>query len=277
MPADLHCHSLFSDGVEPPAALVERAIAAGLDRLALTDHDSLEGIAEAVEAASGRIEIIAGVEFSCSADDEDVHVLGLFLDSTRPLLAKRLGDLRVIRAQRGEKMVERLIEAGAGIDAEMIRRSVGGGAFGRPHVARALIAAGLAADMNDAFRRWLSSGSPGWVAKPRLATREAILWIHESGGIASLAHPVWSPDFESLILRLEVEGLDAVEARHPDHSAEVEGRLRRLAALLRLAVTAGSDYHEPGRGRTVGQCCVNDEELIALEARRNRWAHAGSG
>lgn len=274
MVADLHCHSRYSDGVEPPAELVRSAAAAGLSVLALTDHDSLEGVSEARAAAAalgtGRLEIVAGVELSCEDAGEEIHLLGLFVDDDPAApLARRLAAIRETRLQRGEAMVGQLAAAGCPLDLEAIRATVGGeGSFGRPHIARALVAAGFALDLDDAFRRWLSPGRPGFLGKPRLAAREALDLVHRAGGVVSLAHPIWSREPDEVIRRLASLGLDGVEASHPDQSPEFEARMRALAGELSLAVSAGSDFHEPGRGRSVGVRRAAGGEVEALRERR---------
>lgn len=268
--ADLHCHSHRSDGVEAPADLVRAAAAAGLRCLALTDHDSLDGIDEARRAASalgGTIELVAGVELSCAVGEGEVHLLGLFVDPADAELARVLADARETRQRRGEAMVERLVAAGLDLDAEAIRRRVAGGAFGRPHVARELVAAGFAADVDDAFAKWLVRGRPGYVPKPRLDARRAIDLVHGAAGVVSVAHPVWYRDPDGTVAALADMGVDAVEASHPDQDEETEARLRALAGRLGLAESAGSDYHEPGRGRTVGQCRLGKSELDRLRGR----------
>jgi len=248
--ADLHCHSVFSDGVERPAALVKRALDAGLSAFALSDHDAVHGLPEFEEAAKGTgLVPVAGAELSTRCDGDDVHVLGLFLDPTEPLLVAKLAAMREARGRRGEAMVEKLASIGLPLDLAKIREVVGDGAFGRPHVARAMVEAGYVKDFDDAFQRYLTRGKPGYVPKPKWTLPEAIESIRKAGGLAIVAHPVWYTDPEKVVAQGCAAGLDGLETLHVDHNGAKESEFTRLAARWRLLVTAGSDFHAPGEGR----------------------------
>jgi predicted metal-dependent phosphoesterase TrpH len=275
--ADLHCHSVFSDGVERPAALVKRALDAGLSALALSDHDAVHGLPEFEAAAKGTgLVTVAGAELSTRCDDDDVHVLGLFLDPAEPELVARLASMREARGRRGEAMVEKLSAIGLPLDLGKIRDVVGDGAFGRPHVARAMVEAGYVRDFQDAFDRYLSRGRAGYVPKPKWTLPEAIGSIRRAGGLAVIAHPVWYTDPEKVVAQGCPAGLDGLETLHVDHSAAKESEFTRLAARYRLLVSAGSDFHAPGEGRPdVGARRLPEEAwnlLVAAASKRREEA-----
>jgi predicted metal-dependent phosphoesterase TrpH len=275
--ADLHCHSVFSDGVERPAALVARAGAAGLSALALSDHDAVHGLAEfeAASAGTGLIPV-AGTELSTRCDGEDVHLLGLFVDPEEPALASRLAEMRRQRDLRGEAMVGKLAALGLPLDLAELRRVVGGGAFGRPHVARAMVAAGHVGSLEEAFDRFLSKGKPGYVPKPKWTLAEAISAVRTAGGLAVVAHPVWYADPERVIAQGVEAGLDGLEVVHSDHDGAATGQFARLADRYRLLRSAGSDFHAPGEGRKdVGSCRLGEAEwdrLVTAAVRRRAEA-----
>jgi len=276
--ADLHCHSVFSDGVERPAALVRRALDAGLSALALSDHDAVHGLPEFEEAAKGTgLVTVSAVELSTRFDGDDVHVLGLFLDPEEPELVARLAAMRAARERRGEAMVEKLTALGLPLDLAAIREVVGDGALGRPHVARAMVAAGYATDVQDAFDRYLTNGKPAYVSKPKWTIPEAIAAIRKAGGLSVVAHPVWYGDPEKVVAQGCAAGLDGLEALHVDHSGAREDEFLRLAARFRLLLSAGSDFHAPGEGRPgVGARRLPEETWDRLvAAARARREEAG--
>jgi 3',5'-nucleoside bisphosphate phosphatase len=264
---DLHAHSTASDGAAAPAAAVEAAHRAGLHAFALTDHDTLAGIPEAERTAAALgLRLVAGVELSVHQGPDEVHVLGLHIRDVAVLEA-RLAAVREQRRARAEAIVERLAALGAPIPLQAVLDQAAGGAIGRPHVARALIAAGHAKDTRDAFDRFLGAGRPAYVEKARLDLAEGIALIHAAGGIAVVAHPggegrrEW---FESMIPL----GLDGVEVLHPRHSREDVKRLQALAAFLDLVPSGGSDWHGAKDGqRVLGALKVPAAWLDAQDAR----------
>jgi 3',5'-nucleoside bisphosphate phosphatase len=243
---DLHTHTTASDGRNSPAELVERAAAAGVTVLAVTDHDTVAACAAAAAACAARgITFVHGIEVTAVVGEADVHVLGYFVDAgSEPLLAF-LTEQRGHRSTRVRQMVERLGTLGIVLDADEILRpgrDDPGKAPGRPWVARALVAAGHVKSTDEAFRRWLGRGCPAFV--PRIGARpeEVFAKIHAAGGVASLAHPLlvghdeWLPGFAAA-------GLDALEAYHSEHDVWTTRRYLELARTLALAVSGGSDYH----------------------------------
>ena len=270
---DLHSHSNVSDGLDSPTELVRRMAAAGIGAFALTDHDTLQGLPEARQEA-GRlgIELIPGAEISANAlGQDDIHLVALFVDETSAEFNARLAERQESRRTRGERMAEKLREAGFAIDLDAIREDVGDGVWGRPHLARALIRAGYAANNDEAFDRFLGAEHPWYVRHEKWPAAEVLAAVHRAGGVCSLAHPVWYRDAEALVAGLAAQGLDALEVFHPDHdSAEVE-RFARLAGELGLAVTAGSDFHGTVEGRKFPGGVHGDERMLeAVRARARR-------
>jgi len=271
---DLHTHSSVSDGLDAPADLVRHMAYAGIDAFALTDHDTLQGLADArEEAARLGIELIAGAEISANhgGGPDDVHILALFVDEGHAPLLATLAERQETRRTRGERMAKKLIEAGFRIDLAAIRDDVGGGVWGRPHLARALIRAGYARDNDDAFERFLGNEHPWYVPSEKWAAGEVVVAIRDAGGVSSLAHPVWYPNAEPMVRALAAEGLDAIEVFHPDHGPEEEARFGALVRELDLAATAGSDFHGVPEGRKhPGGVFGNGEMLGILRSRARR-------
>jgi predicted metal-dependent phosphoesterase TrpH len=257
---DLHAHSTASDGAFAPAVVVREAHKAGLAAIALTDHDTTAGLAEArAEAERLGIRLVPGIELSAVEGDHETHMLGLHLGSTAPIDA-RLTELREMRRARAEKIVEVLNANGVRITFASVLEQAGGAAIGRPHVARALIAEGWAVDSRDAFDRYLAAGRPGFVPKEPLTVRDAIALVHAAGGIAVVAHPGSQGTRERIEL-LAKDGLDGVEVRHPGHSGEDVTRLMALVEHFGLVPSGGSDWHGVPGPRTLGAMKVPVEWL----------------
>ena len=261
---DFHVHSTVSDGTLTPAEVVTRAHRKRVDAFALTDHDSVAGIAAARERARELgVEVIGGIEISVTEDGgrRQMHVLGLGVDPGHAPLLARMRAFQGDRRKRSERMVERLGEAGVTISNERVRELAGAGSVGRPHVARALVEAGVCQTQDEAFARFLRSGGPAFVPHTELGADEAIDLIHAAGGIASLAHPrlsvgVDAPGgLEAFVEQLVALGLDGLEVAHPSHRPGQARKLRQLVRDLGLVETGGSDFHgddgnvEIGRGR----------------------------
>lgn len=239
---DLHAHSTASDGSRAPADVVREAKRVGLEAIALTDHDTLGGLAEAAAAALDvGVRLVRGVELSAVENDVETHVLGLHLDQAAELEA-RLAELREMRRTRADRIVRRLNELGVRIDLHAVLEQAAGGAVGRPHVARAMVAEGWASDFRDAFDRYLGNGRPAYVPKEQLAMRDAIAMIHRAGGLAIVAHPASGGTRERLRKMVD-EGMDGVEVLHPSHTPDDIARLQRLSDQLGLVRSGGSDWH----------------------------------
>jgi len=258
---DLHTHSTASDGTLPPEQVIEAAARCGLKALALTDHDTVGGVARAREAGERLgIRVVAGVELSAFQDDHEVHVLALHL-SQLETLEKRLLELRALRFTRAEKIVDKLNALGIPITFDEVLVQSNGGAVGRPHVARALIARGVVHDFRDAFMRYLGGNGTAFVPKDRLSIEDAIAIAHEAGALAIWAHPGDGGRRERLE-PLVAAGLDGIEIRHPGHSGEDIKRLQALADFFGLVPSGGSDWHGANDGpRRLGMMNVPAEWL----------------
>ena len=264
---DLHMHSTASDGARAPADVVRAAKAAGLTAIALTDHDTIAGLAEAQAAgAEYGIRIVNGVELSAVEGEAETHLLGLHLCDAL-VIERELGGLRDMRERRGQQIVAKLVALGVQVTFDDVLAQAGGGAVGRPHVARALVADGWATDVRDAFDRYLGAGKPAFVAKDQLGMADAIAMIHAAGGLAVLAHPGGAGTRERLNALIAF-GLDGVEVKHPGHSPSDTARLATLAGQLGLVMSGGSDWHGAADGpRTIGMMQV-PEAWLALQEER---------
>ncbi|HEY9228518.1 MAG TPA: PHP domain-containing protein [Gemmatimonadaceae bacterium] len=264
---DLHAHSTASDGSRTPGDVVREAKRVGLSAIALTDHDTLDGIAEAVAAgAEVGVRVVPGVELSAVEGDSETHILGLHLSDTRELEG-RLVSLRDMRRTRAQRIVHRLNELGVRIEFASVLEQASGGAIGRPHVARAMIAEGWAVDFRDAFERYLGNGRPAYVGKERLAITDAIGLIHRAGGLAILAHPAHTATRDRIAAFVQ-QGIDGVEVRHPSHSPEDVARILALVDHFSLVPSGGSDWHGATDGpRTLGMMRVPADWLGRQDGR----------
>ncbi|HEY0935478.1 MAG TPA: PHP domain-containing protein [Trebonia sp.] len=243
---DLHAHSNASDGTDPPAEVVRRARAAGLDVLALTDHDTQAGIAEARAALPDGLTLIPGMELSCQLGVRSVHLLAYLFDPADPALAAETARIRDDRVYRARAMTERLAELGAGVTWEQVSAIAGDAVVGRPHLARALADAGAVAAPSEAFTRmWIGDGGRAFVDRYAPGLSYATALVRAAGGVPVLAHPR-SPGYEvpdEVITELKLQGLGGIEVFHFDHHPPERDRLTRLARALDLIVTGGSDDH----------------------------------
>jgi predicted metal-dependent phosphoesterase TrpH len=264
---DLHMHSTASDGSRSPADVVRAAKRADLVAIALTDHDTVAGLADA--RATGEelgVRIINGVELSAVEGDSETHLLGLHLSDTA-VLERGLTELREMRGRRAARIVQLLQAQGVQVTLDDVLMQAGAGAIGRPHVARALVADGWAVDVRDAFDRYLAAGRPAYVAKDQLGMRDAIARVHAAGGLAVLAHPGATATRERLEA-LAALGMDGVEVKHPSHSPQDTARIRTLAEQLGLLPSGGSDWHgAPDGPRTIGMMNVPIEWLTRQDER----------
>jgi len=277
MRIDLHTHSAVSDGTDAPAELVRKAREAGLDVVALTDHDTFDGLDEAV-AAAGRsgIEVIRGVELSTRFGGQSVHLLGYGPDERHPGLAAEMELIRGGRELRLAPVLDRLAALGVPLSEEQVRVQVGGSpSIGRPHIADALVEAGYVADRKEAFDRFLADGGPAHVPRYAVELSRGIEKIHEAGGVAIIAHP-WGRGrdrnlTEAVLTRLVSEHrLDGFEVDHQDHDLETRARLRRLADRLGVLGTGSSDYHGTGKVDHELGCNVTSYEVFTQLTARLR-------
>lgn len=251
---DLHTHTQASDGMQSPADNVQLAYAKGLAAVAITDHDTVAGVAEAMaEGERCGVNVVPGVEISTRAGGKDIHVLGYYVNCSDRAFLKRLADLRNTREQRNVKMIAKLQELGVNITLEEVISGLGrelrpDESVGRPHMADVLVRKGYARDMRDAFDRYLGENAPAFVSVPRISPQDACLWIREAGGVPVLAHPGIYGDDDLVRKILEEAQPAGIEVFHSDHGKEEEKRYQAMADEYRLIVTGGSDFHGARQG-----------------------------
>lgn len=269
-PIDLHTHSLRSDGAYAPGELVRMAAARGVRIQALSDHDTLAGVAEAVAVGETLgVRVIPSTELNTESEWGDVHVLGYFLDPADAALEERLRWLRENRGRRIEIMVERLAEIGHPVSLARVMEIAQGGALGRPHLAQALFEAGHVPSYDDAFRTLLSKDSPAYVARVGLTPLEAVELVRRHGGVPSLAHPFTvAIPLEDALPPLVAAGLAGIECYYGSHPVDSTVRYLALAAEYGLVPTGGSDFHGRGaHGAPLGGVRVPPSTVDALAER----------
>lgn len=267
MKIDLHTHSTASDGLYTPAELVQKAREAGLGLIALTDHDTTNGLEAALAAGqANQLEIIPGIEVNTEIPGTEVHVLGYFLDYQQPAFQQTLQTLRDLRVTRAQRMVAKLQSLGINITWERVRE-LAAGTIGRPHVAAALVEGGYAESVADAFNRYLGRNGPGYVPRYKLAPLDAIHLINSVQGLPVLAHPAGIPDLEQLIPSLCEADLAGIEVYYGEYEPKTVKYLKKLADYYSLIPTGGSDYHGPGIHPTLlGARQVPEESVARLRA-----------
>jgi len=247
--ADLHLHTKYSDGTFSPEELVLHAQKAGLACIALTDHDTVEGCAEAARAAAAvQMEFIPGTELTAEHDDTELHVLGYFLDIHNKKLLTEIAKFQAVRQNRIHQMVQRINELGVPLEVESVFALANCKSPGRPHVARAMVKAGLIGNLDEAFERFLKKGRPAWVPKQKISALEAIDLIHQAGGLAIMAHPGLNRT-DDMIPALVEAGLDGIECFHTKHSTTMSERYLEIADKYGLLTSGGSDCHGFSKGK----------------------------
>ncbi|WP_406061894.1 PHP domain-containing protein [Streptomyces sp. NBC_01077] len=272
MRIDLHTHSTASDGTDSPAELVRNAAAAGLDVVALTDHDTTRGHAEAIAALPEGLTLVTGAELSCRVDGIGLHMLAYLFDPEEPALLAERELVRDDRVPRARAMVGKLQELGVPVTWEQVARIAGDGSVGRPHVAEALVELGVVPDVSGAFTPdWLADGGRAYVEKHELDPIDAIRLVKAAGGVTVFAHPLAVKRGEVLpeasIARLAEAGLDGIEVDHMDHDEATRARLRGLAKELGLLTTGSSDYHGSRKTCRLGEY-TTDPEIYGEITRR---------
>jgi 3',5'-nucleoside bisphosphate phosphatase len=269
---DLHSHSTASDGTDPPAEVMRRARAAGLDVIALTDHDTLAGHAEARGALLPGLALVPGMELSCRLDGHSVHLLAYHVDPAHAGLAEQLHAITTDRLRRARDMVGKLRELGVDITWEQVAAIAGDGVVARPHIARAMVAAGAIARPDQAFTpEWIGPGGRAYVSRYALDPEDAVRLVSSAGGVSVLAHPGvpqggWKIGDEA-VARLAAAGLAGLEVAHPDHHDAERIRLAALAATLGLVSSGGSDDHGSLTGHRLGCETIAPGEYERLVAR----------
>ena len=264
MRIDLHTHSTASDGTDTPAELVRNAGIAGLDVVALTDHDTTRGHAEAIDALPAGLTLVTGAELSCRVDGTSMHMLAYLFDPEEPELLAERELVRDDRVPRAQGMIARLQELGVPITWAQVARIAGEGSVGRPHIASALVELGVVPTVNDAFtEQWLADGGRAYVEKHETDPFEAIRLVKAAGGVAFFAHPAAAKRGltvpESAIAELAAAGLDGIEVDHMDHEVATRERLRGLAAELGLLTSGSSDYHGSRKTCVLGEFTTDPE------------------
>ncbi|MFE5633824.1 PHP domain-containing protein [Streptomyces sp. NPDC056470] len=272
MRIDLHTHSTASDGTDTPAELVRNAAGAGLDVVALTDHDTTRGYADAIAALPEGLTLVTGMELSCRVDGVGLHMLAYLFDPEEPELAAERELVRDDRVPRARAMVGKLQELGVPVTWEQVARIAGDGSVGRPHVAEALVELGVVRDVSGAFTpEWLADGGRAYVRKHELDPFDAVRLVKAAGGVTVFAHPAAVKRGEvvpeSAIARLAEAGLDGIEVDHMDHDEPTRARLRGLAKELGLLSTGSSDYHGSRKTCGLGEY-MTDPEIYGEITRR---------
>lgn len=265
--ADLHLHSHFSDGTFAPAEIVARGKKQGLGALSLTDHDTVEGCeAMAAECAGAGIEFVVGTELTSEHRGNELHILAYFVDPKNERLVREISKFQTVRQERIREMVAAINKLGVPLKADDVFALANCRSPGRPHVARALINAGLCRTLDEAFERFLKKGRPGWVPKAKMSALEAIELIHQAGGLAVMAHPGLNRTDES-IPELAGVGLDGIECFHTKHPPVTSSRYVEFAAKLDLLITGGSDCHGMNKGKPlIGTVRLAREHYDKLKA-----------
>ena len=272
---DLHTHTTFSDGTDTPTQLINKALAAGITTIALTDHDSISGWQEATTALRPGICLVPGAEVSCQTlDGISVHILGLLFDSSNTELIDTLEKTRENRFGRMEKIIAKINEAGIEISmSEVLEQLSDGATLGRPHLADALIKKGVVASREEAFTQMLHNHSKYYVAHYSPTPEAVIKLIKDAGGVSVIAHPMASHRGRTISLdtfgSLIQAGLDGIEVDHRDHSAEEKTQLISLAKESKLVMTGASDYHGNGKLNLLGEYTTEPAQWQKLEERAN--------
>jgi 3',5'-nucleoside bisphosphate phosphatase len=269
MRIDLHTHSLYSDGTDTPSALVDRARQVGLDVVALTDHDTFDGVDEAASRGEQTgVRVVSGMELSCSRVGQSVHLLAYGADPASPGLATEMVKVRGGRMGRLAGVLERLAQLGVPVTEEQVLDEVGQSpSVGRPHIADAMVKAGHVANRTEAFERFLADGGPAHVPRYAIAVERGIDLVHQAGGVAVIAHP-WGRGRDHILppevlRRLTFEqGLDGIEVDHQDHDSATRRRLATVAGELGLLATGSSDYHGTGKLDHELGCNTTDPEVF---------------
>ena len=275
MKIDLHTHSTYSDGTDKPSELINKALAAGITIIGLTDHDSISGWQEAINSLRPGISLVPGAEISCQTTDGiSVHILGLLFDPSNSELMNALEKTRENRHGRMEKIIARINEAGIDITMNDVLEQLSDGAtLGRPHLADALVKKGVVASRDEAFTQMLHNNSKYYVSHYSPTPEAAIALIKAAGGVSVIAHPMASHRGRTISLEtfgsLIDSGLDGIEVDHRDHSPDEKQQLIALANGSNLVMTGASDYHGNGKLNSLGEYTTNPDQWERLEARAN--------
>ncbi|MCK5802563.1 MAG: PHP domain-containing protein [Lentisphaeria bacterium] len=283
---DLHCHSTYSDGTDTPAEIVHRAVSGDLFSVALTDHDTVDGVAPFLaEARGAAIHAIPGVEISCQGNEGGVHIVGLFVNHEDRHLRTLLHSICEARNDRNQRIRARLAQLGHPVDASDLKRFCSGDVLGRPHFARALMEGGHCRTMKEAFDLFLGRGKPAYVPRQVPSYAQGITAIHDAGGVAIWAHPMGRnrriSSIEDTAHRLREFGIDGLETRYLEYTQQRDREASRIATELGLLESGGSDYHGENivgvnLGTGYGKLAVPDAFVAPLEERARSYGWRGS-
>jgi predicted metal-dependent phosphoesterase TrpH len=275
MRADLHLHTTASDGRLTPQELVQKAVELKLEVIAITDHDSVEGVSPAIEAAKSfaQLTVIPGVEINTDVPKGEVHILGYFIDYRDPGLNRTLEELRNSRYERGKKMVAKLAEIGIDVDWTKVQELAGGGSIGRPHIAQAMLEQGYVSSLREAFTNYIGRNGPAYVERKKLTPIEAVKVVLNAGGLPVLAHPADIEQLEPFLLQLKKAGIVGIEIYYNGYNSKTIAQLKRFAKKLDLIACGGSDYHGLGEyiGADIGSVALpgeSVEQLISLSKQK---------
>ncbi len=272
---DLHLHSTASDGRLSPADIVRHAAEHGVSVIAITDHDSINGIAPALEAAKAfpQLKVIPGVEINTDVPQGEVHVLGYFIDYTNRELQAVLEGLRDSRLERAQRMIAKLKNLGVHVDWERVRKIAGVGSVGRPHIAQAMLERGYITSVKEAFDKYISRGGLAYVEREKVTPVEAVEMVLKANGLPVMGHPLTISNPETMVIELKAAGLVGIEAYYSGYTDDEIGKLVSLADKYGLITTGGSDYHglDTSAETVIGNVDVpveSVERLIALAEQR---------
>lgn len=265
MPIELHCHSTASDGDCTPTEIVDRALALGITSLALTDHDTVDGVPEALDAAREHsLRVIPAVELSCHFEGREVHLLGYFVEHRDPDFLELLKQMRAERRERIRLILEKLEAVGIELTFQAVEEQASGKALGRPHVARALVAAGHCESVSQAFDLYLGNHGPAYVGRNQLSLEEGIEAIRKVGGVSVIAHPGTCRDWPRVERMIQLP-VDGIEVWHPSHKKADRKRAKRLGGRYGKILTGGSDFHGPrGDYHEMGTSQVTERVVARL-------------
>lgn len=269
MAVDLHIHTTVSDGADTPEEIVQKALAIGLEAIAISDHDSMSGVCPARAAARGTgLEVLPGVEMNSYYESKEIHLLGYLIDPLNEQFAVKLQQLQLDRLQRAAKIIDKLAALDLRIDLERVLEIAGGGSVGRPHIAEAMVEAGIVPNREAAFQKYIGSLGPAYVPRTRITPVEAVSLIKAAGGVPVLAHPGVSGCSE-IIPELQAAGLMGLEVYHTNHKPLMVDYYLKIARDYHLIVTGGSDYHGAGHGscNQLGRATVSYQAVEQLKSR----------
>lgn len=277
MRADLHLHSTASDGRLTPQELVQKAVELKLEVIAITDHDSVEGVLPALEEAKKypQLTVIPGVEINTDVPKGEVHILGYFIDYRDPGLKLTLEELRNSRYERGKRMVAKLAELGMNVDWTRVQELAGGGSIGRPHIAQAMLERGFVSSLREAFTKYIGRSGPAYVERKKLTPIEAVKVVLDAEGLPVLAHPADIEPLEPFLLQLKKAGIVGIEIYYDGYNPKTILQLKRFAKKLQLIACGGSDFHGLGEdiGASIGSVDLpreSVEQLISLSKQKGR-------